>query len=161
MISVVQRVHSAHVVVEAQEVARIGSGLLALVGAVRGDSEVDVEYLAQRLATLRVFRDERSRMNLSVRDVGGALLLVAQFTLAADTRKGRRPSFARAMNPDTAEPLLNALIERLRKHDLEVRSGVFGAEMQVHLVNDGPVTLLLDSRQRRRPDTPPVDNADV
>ncbi len=150
MISVVQRVRSAHVIAEAQEVGRIGPGLLVLVGAVRGDSERDVEYLARRLATLRVFPDAQGRMNLSLHDVDGSVLLVSQFTLAADTRKGRRPSFSRALPPDTAEALIIKLAERLRKDRLEVQTGIFGAQMQVHSVNDGPVTLLLDSHQQRR-----------
>ncbi len=161
MISVVQRVRSAHVIAEAQEVGRIGLGLLVLVGAVRGDSERDVEYLARRLATLRVFPDARARMNLSLHDVDGSVLLVSQFTLAADTRKGRRPSFGRALPPDKAEALIIKLVERLRRDRIEVQTGVFGAPMQVHLVNDGPVTLLLDSRQPQRADEQLADGDDA
>jgi D-tyrosyl-tRNA(Tyr) deacylase len=150
MISVVQRARSAHVIVGAQEVGRIGAGLLVLVGAVRDDGERDADCLAQRLATLRLFSDDEGRMNLSLRDIDGAVLVVSQFTLAADTRKGRRPSFARAMPPATAEGLVTRLVEGIRGHGLEVETGSFGAEMQVHLVNDGPVTLLLDSRPPSR-----------
>lgn len=160
MISVVQRVSSAHVTVGTQEVGRIGTGLLVLVGAVRDDSERDSELLAKRLATLRVFSDDGGRMNLSLRDVNGAVLIVSQFTLAADTGKGRRPSFARAMPPAAAEILIASLVERLLQHGVEVQTGIFGAQMQVHSVNDGPVTLLLDSR-RRRLDEPPAGGTDV
>jgi D-tyrosyl-tRNA(Tyr) deacylase len=150
MISVVQRVARASVTVNGELVGRIGAGLLALVCAAPGDEATDVEYTARRLLTLRIFPDEQDRMNRSVQEVGGAILVVSQFTLAGDTRKGRRPSFAGAARPEIAEPLVHDLIERLRDGGTEVAEGVFGAAMQVELVNDGPVTLLLDSRQTRR-----------
>ncbi len=145
MIAVVQRVRSAHVVVDAQEVGRIGRGLLALVGAVRGDSQHDVDYLAGRLASLRIFPDDRGRMNRSLEDVAGAVLVVSQFTLAAETDSGRRPSFGRTLPPDAARALISELVQRLRAGGTEVQTGVFGAAMQVHQVNDGPVTFILDS----------------
>ncbi len=150
MISVVQRVRSAHVEVDAQEVGRIGHGLLALVAAVQGDGERDVDYLAHRLAGLRVFPDDQGRMNLALEDVAGSLLLVSQFTLAADTHKGRRPSFGQALPPEEAEPLIDELVLRLEAGGIGVQTGVFGARMQVHLVNDGPITLVIDSRLPQR-----------
>lgn len=150
MISVVQRVTTAAVRVEDREVARIGTGFLALVGAVDGDAADDAEYTADKLLHLRVFPDDEGRMNRSLLDVGGEILLVSQFTLAADTRRGRRPSFARALAPDAAEALLEHLQARLREAGVGAPSGVFGAYMHVDLVNDGPVTVILDSRESRR-----------
>lgn len=147
MISVVQRVTEAAVHVDGSEVARIDVGLLALVGAFVGDGGDDVEYLCRKLLTLRIFPDPAGRMNLSIQDVEGGLLVVSQFTLAANTRRGRRPSFARAMPPADAEPLIGALVQRLRAAEARVVTGVFGARMQVELINDGPVTVLLNSRQ--------------
>lgn len=150
MIAVVQRVSEAAVRVDGEEVARIGGGLLVLVGAVGGDTERDVEFLARRLVHLRIFPDREDRMNLSLLDAGGEVLLVSQFTLAGDTRRGRRPSFAAAAAPEIAEPLIEELVAGIRERGATVRTGVFGATMQVDLVNDGPVTLLLDSRETRR-----------
>jgi len=150
MIAVVQRVASARVVVADQVVGEIGAGLLALIGAVDGDSSTDVEYVERRLATLRLFADEYGRMNRSIDEINGALLVVSQFTLAADTRKGRRPSFGRALAPELAEPMIDDLVARLSARGLHVETGDFGASMQVELVNDGPVTIVLDSRETRR-----------
>lgn len=150
MIAVIQRVTSARVLVEGTGIGAIGRGFVALVGALDGDGERDLEYVAKRLATLRLFADADGRMNLSLEDVGGELLVVSQFTLAADTRKGRRPSFVRALAPDRAEPMIENLVERLRARGITVATGRFGADMQVELVNDGPVTIVLDSRQTRR-----------
>lgn len=150
MIAVVQRVTSARVVVAERVVGEIGAGFLALVGAVNGDSTADLEYVEKRLATIRLFADEDGRMNRSIDEVDGALLIVSQFTLAADTRKGRRPSFARALAPDLAEPLIDELVARLAARGLRVATGEFGAHMQIELVNDGPVTIVLDSRDTRR-----------
>lgn len=150
MIAVLQRVSRADVRVDDAEVARIGSGFLVLVGAVEGDEQADAEFLARRIAHLRVFSDDAGKMNRSVIDAGGEVLLVSQFTLAADTRKGRRPSFVKALQPDLAEPLLRDLATALGAFDIPVRCGRFGAHMEVGLVNDGPVTLLLDSRETRR-----------
>ena len=145
MIAVVQRVASAAVRVDGAAVATIGPGLLALVGALEGDGATDLEYMARRLPALRIFADEADRMNRSLRDMGGELLLVSQFTLAADTRKGNRPSFGRAMEPERAQELLVDLVARIRETGITVETGVFGARMQVELVNDGPVTLVLQS----------------
>ena len=149
MISVVQRVESAAVWVQGAEVARIGHGLLVLVGVVRGDHEPDIIYVARRLVTLRLMDDDQGRMNRSVKESGGELLLVPQFTLAADTRKGRRPSWSDAAAASDARRRFNALVTRLREH-LPVACGAFGERMKVELVNDGPVTLVLDSRQHSR-----------
>jgi len=150
MIAVVQRVASARVIVDEQEPGAIGAGFLALIGAVSGDSTTDVEYVEKRLATLRLFADEDGRMNRSIDEINGGLLIVSQFTLAADTRKGRRPSFSRALAPELAEPMIDDLVARLCARGLHVETGDFGANMQVELVNDGPVTVVLDSRAPRR-----------
>lgn len=150
MIAVLQRVTAARVTVEGEAVAAIDAGLLAFVAAVRGDSETDADALADRIAGLRVFGDAGGRMNLALGDVDGSLLLVSQFTLAADTRKGRRPSFDGAMPPAEAEALLCRVASRIAATGIEVQSGRFGSHMHVELVNDGPVTLLLDTRARGR-----------
>ena len=150
MIAVVQRVASARVIVDEQEPGAIGAGFLALIGAVSGDSTTDVEYVEKRLAILRLFADEDGRMNRSIDEINGGLLIVSQFTLAADTRKGRRPSFSRALAPELAEPMIDDLVARLCARGLHVETGDFGANMQVELVNDGPVTVVLDSRAPRR-----------
>jgi len=144
---VVQRVSRASVSIDGQAVAAIGRGLLVLAGIGRGDSASDAERLADKVAHLRLFADAAGEMNLSVDDVGGELLVVSQFTLYGDCRKGRRPSYAAAALPAAAQPLYEQFVARLRASGRVVREGVFGAMMQVELVNDGPVTLLLDSRR--------------
>jgi D-tyrosyl-tRNA(Tyr) deacylase len=138
--ALVQRVSEASVSVEGDEVARIGSGLLVLLGVGRGDGEADADRLAAKLLALRVFEDGAGKMNLSVREVGGEVLCVSQFTLYGDTRKGNRPSFVAAAPPEVAEPLY----ERVREA-LGAQGGVFGARMTVALKNDGPVTVLIDT----------------
>jgi D-tyrosyl-tRNA(Tyr) deacylase len=140
MRALVQRVSEASVSVEGREVARIGPGLVVLLGVRHGDGEAQADHLAGKLERLRVFEDAEGRMNLSVREVEGELLVVSQFTLYADTRKGNRPSFVEAAPPDLAEPLY----ERVRAM-LGAQGGVFGARMEVALVNDGPVTVLLEA----------------
>ena len=122
-------------------------GFLVLVGVQDGDTEADVRYCAEKVSGLRVFEDENGKMNLSVRDVGGAVLAVSQFTLCGDARHGRRPSFSAAARPETAVPLYEAFCGALRAAGLRVETGVFQAHMDVMLVNDGPVTILLDSRK--------------
>ncbi len=139
-----QRVTSAEVRVSGQVVGAIGFGLLAFVGIQRGDDGATVERMAGRIAGYRMFADERGRMNRSVRDIGGAVLLVSQFTLAADTEKGLRPGFSSAAEPGEARRLCDALAAGLRDSGLPVAEGVFGADMQVSLVNDGPVTFLIN-----------------
>ena len=142
---VLQRVSEASVTVGGEVVSRIGPGLLLLVGVAAGDGEAQADWLAEKVAGLRVFNDEEEKMNLSVRDVGGEVLAVSQFTLLADTRKGKRPSFVRAAPPEEAEPLFDHFCERLRASGVgTVETGSFGAMMQVALVNDGPVTIVLE-----------------
>ena len=147
MRAVVQRVSEASVSVDGEVMGRIGRGLLILAGAERGDGATDVHYLAAKVAGLRIFEDGEGKMNLNVTEAGGAVLLISQFTLAGDARKGRRPSFITAESPDRAAPLVESLAEAIRSHGLCVETGRFQAHMAVSLVNDGPVTILLDSRK--------------
>lgn len=149
MIVVVQRVSSAAVAVEqgpgAPHRAEIGLGLVALVGCESGDTEREAHWMADKLASLRIFPDDAGKMNLSVKDAGGSLLVVSQFTLLGDASKGNRPSFVRAAAPDVARPLVALVAKRLRcEHGLTVGEGVFGASMRVALVNEGPVTIILE-----------------
>ena len=145
MRAVVQRVSEASVSIDGEIVSRIGKGLLIFLGVGAGDTESDAEYLADKIANLRIFEDEKGKMNLSVRDVGGEAMVVSQFTLYGDCRKGRRPSFTQAAKPDKAQVLYSYFILRLREEGVPTREGVFQAHMKVNLTNDGPVTILLDS----------------
>ncbi len=140
----VQRVRSASVEVEGREVASIGHGLLLLIGIASGDGEEQLRWMAGKIAGLRIFEDAKEKFNLSLLDVGGEALAVSQFTLYGDTRKGKRPSFTRAAPPETAEPLCNRFTELLREQGINVAEGIFRAHMQVKLVNDGPVTILIE-----------------
>jgi D-tyrosyl-tRNA(Tyr) deacylase len=144
LIALIQRVSSAKVVISGVTAASIDSGLLALIGVQRGDAPAQVLRLAQRLLQYRVFADAAGRMNLDVRAAGGALLLVPQFTLAADTGSGNRPGFSRAAAPEVGRELFEALVAECRSHHEPVESGRFGANMQVSLTNDGPVTFWLE-----------------
>jgi D-tyrosyl-tRNA(Tyr) deacylase len=148
MRAVIQRVTSARVRVADQVVGEITRGLLVLAGIEKGDGADDIKYIAGKVHDLRIFEDTAGKMNLSVADVRGAVLAVSQFTLCGDCRRGRRPSFDEAEVPAAAKPLYEELIKELRLLHLEVQTGEFQAHMQVELVNDGPVTLLLDSRRR-------------
>jgi D-aminoacyl-tRNA deacylase len=142
---VLQRVKEASVTVREKRISGIETGLVLLVGIAEGDAEAAADWLAEKVAGLRIFNDREGRMNLSVRDVGGGALAVSQFTLLADTRKGKRPSFVRAAPPATAEPLFDYFCERLRAAGVApVETGRFGAMMDVALVNDGPVTIVLE-----------------
>lgn len=142
---VLQRVKSASVTVVGERVSGIGPGLLLLVGVAKGDGEAEAGWLAEKIVGLRVFPDDAGRMNLSVRDVGGEILAVSQFTLLADTKRGKRPSFVGAAPPEKAEPLFDGFCERLDALGVGVvKKGVFGAMMEVELVNDGPVTIILE-----------------
>ena len=142
---VLQRVKSASVEVEDEMISEVGLGLLLLVGVASGDGKAEANWLAEKLAGLRIFNDKKGKMNLSVRDVGGEILAVSQFTLLADTKKGKRPSFVGAASPEEAEPLFDYLCERLRAAGVvSVKTGSFGAMMSVTLVNDGPVTIVLE-----------------
>ena len=143
MIGLLQRVSAASVRVEGTIVGAIGRGVLVLVGVERGDAQAQAERLAERLLGYRVFADERARMNLSVQDVGGGVLLVPQVTLAADTSKGMRASFTAAAAPDEGRRLFDLLLAHVRTRHADAASGVFGADMQVQLTNEGPVTFLL------------------
>ncbi len=148
MRAVVQRVHSASVSVDAEEKGRIGPGLLVFVGVEEGDSADDAAWLAHKLPTLRVFEDEAERMNRSVKDIGGGILVISQFTLLGNLRKGTRPSFNRAAPPQVAVPLYEGFLAELeRKLGQTVPRGVFGAYMRIMADNDGPVTLILDTRR--------------
>ena len=147
MRAVLQRVTGARVTVADREVGAIGRGIVALVGVEQGDAPADVDYIARKIRDLRIFEDADGRMNLALGDVGGAVLAVSQFTLLADCRKGRRPSFLAAAPPAAAKASYDALVELLRRDGVSVATGEFQAMMQVSLVNDGPVTILLDSRQ--------------
>jgi D-tyrosyl-tRNA(Tyr) deacylase len=149
MKAVVTRVRSASVTVEEQLVSAIDAGLLVLLGVAAGDEAADVVWMTSKIADLRVFSDAQGRMNLSVTDTGGAVLVVSQFTLLADTRRGRRPSFIGAAPPDQAQTRYVELVEMLRGRGIEVSTGIFQTDMQVASVNDGPVTIVLDSRDRQ------------
>ncbi len=142
---VIQRVSKASVKVENKIVAEIKSGLLVLAGLYEDDIMKDIEYLANKTTNLRIFNDENGNMNLSIKDMGGEILAVSQFTLYGDCRKGRRPSFSRAMNQEKAVQMFDNFIHELKKSGLIVKTGVFGAKMDIELVNSGPVTMLLDS----------------
>ncbi len=148
MKAVIQRVTRASVEVDGQVVGRIGIGLLVLLGVAKGDEERDLVYVVEKLHSLRIFGDDQGRMNRSLIDVGGALLVVSQFTLLGNTDKGRRPGFDLAAPPETARTLYEEVVRRLRSAGLKVETGVFGAHMQVELLNDGPVTFMLDSRRQ-------------
>ncbi|MBK6941010.1 MAG: D-tyrosyl-tRNA(Tyr) deacylase [Planctomycetes bacterium] len=149
MIAVVQRVSSARVDVEAETVGSIGRGLLVLVGVAKGDLDSDRTILARKVAELRIFEDESGRMNRSCLDLGLEVLVVSQFTLCADVRRGRRPGFDLAEAPERAQVAVSAYSQDLRSFGLRVAEGRFGASMAVHLVNDGPATFVLDSRMWR------------
>ncbi|MFP5264892.1 MAG: D-aminoacyl-tRNA deacylase [Blastocatellia bacterium] len=147
MRAVVQRVSSARVEVAGRTVGEIGPGLLALLGVARDDGNEDADYLSEKIVNLRIFNDAEGRMNRSLSDAGGALLVVSQFTLYGDVRRGRRPSYIDAAEPEKANALYEYFVARVRARGVRVETGVFQAMMQVSLVNDGPVTILLDSRK--------------
>ncbi|NWF92875.1 MAG: D-tyrosyl-tRNA(Tyr) deacylase [Syntrophaceae bacterium] len=147
MRAVIQRVKSASVHVDGRVSGRIGKGLLILLGVARGDDEKDVSFMVSKLPDLRIFEDETGKFNLSLKETGGELLVVSQFTLYGDCRKGRRPSFTEAEEPTAAKALYERLVSRLREEGIPVETGEFQAKMEVHLINDGPVTLILDSKK--------------
>lgn len=144
---VIQRVSEAAVIIDGTNVGKIQQGLLILLGIETEDQEGDADYLVQKISNLRIFSDAEGKMNLSIQDVGGQFLVVSQFTLHADTRKGKRPSYIRAARPEQAIPLYEYFVAELQKmSNSEVQTGRFGADMQVALVNDGPVTIIIDSK---------------
>lgn len=148
MRAVIQRVERASVSVEGEIKGQIGAGFLVLIGVEEGDGDADFKYIADKVPNLRVFEDDQGKMNRSLMDVGGEVLAVSQFTLLGDARGGRRPSFITAARPETADPMYERLVADWRARGIRVETGVFGAHMKVALVNDGPVTILLDSRRR-------------
>ena len=148
MKALLQRVTEASVSVAGELVGRIGQGLVVFVGVADGDTEKDAQYLAQKTVNLRIFADEEGKFNLSILDIEGEFLLVSQFTLLSDTRKGRRPSFIEAAPPQRAEELFNYFVEQVSTMGLKVETGRFQQYMQVEIHNDGPVTILLDSRDK-------------
>lgn len=148
---VIQRVRRAAVTVDGETVASVGRGLLALVGVAEDDGQEEALRLARKCAELRIFADAEGKFNLSLLDVGGEALVVSQFTLLADVRRGRRPSFVAAAAPESAEPLVEAFTQAMREAGVPTQTGRFGAKMSVELVNDGPVTIVLDSAELERP----------
>ncbi len=146
MRAVVQRVSSARVTVDGAVIGKIDKGLLVLLGIAQGDSVAQADWLAEKLVGLRIFEDDASKMNHSLDEVGGAMLVVSQFTLYGDCRKGRRPSFVEAARPEEAVPLYEAFIRAVQSLGVKVATGRFGAMMQVELVNEGPVTLIVDAK---------------
>ena len=147
MRAVVTRVKSANVVVASSVIGSIDEGILVLLGSEEGDSDADIDYIVRKCAQLRIFADDEGKMNRSVQEVGGEILLVSQFTLLGDCRKGNRPSFIRAGAPSEAEGIYHRAVEAFRRTGIPVKTGIFQADMQVSSVNDGPVTILLDSRR--------------
>ncbi len=149
MRAVVQRVSEASVEVEGDVLAMIGKGVVVLLAVAEDDEDKDADYMASKLCHLRLFSDKEGRLNLSIRDVGGEILLISNFTVLGNTRKGHRPSYAKAAAAEEAEKFYNMILESLKGAGLLVFGGRFGAKMRVSLVNDGPVTLIVDSKQRR------------
>jgi D-tyrosyl-tRNA(Tyr) deacylase len=147
MNAVLQRVSEAGVAINGQTVGEIKKGLLVFLCAVKGDTDKDLDYIAKKVAQLRIFGDDQGKMNLSVRDIKGEVLVVSQFTLAASTRKGSRPSFDTAEAPERAKALYDTFVTKLRQTGLSVQTGVFAETMAVSLTNDGPVTIFIDSRE--------------
>ena len=145
MIAVLQRTSNASVSVKDKIIGQIQDGVVVLLGVKRGDSYKESEYLAQKVSKLRIFNDKKDKMNLSLVDISGSVLVISQFTLCADTRKGRRPSFVNSAKSEFAEEIYNKFIEKIKEENLLIQTGIFGAKMQVNIINEGPVTLILSS----------------
>lgn len=149
MIAVIQRVSTAHVIINEQTAASIGKGLLVLVGIEDADGEEDINWLSKKIVNLRIFNDAEGVMNVSVKDDGGDILVVSQFTLHASTKKGNRPSYIKAARPEKAIPVYEKFVKGLEAElNKPVQTGVFGADMKVHLINDGPVTIIMDTKNK-------------
>ncbi|WP_434981018.1 D-aminoacyl-tRNA deacylase [Daejeonia sp. YH14] len=148
MKTVIQRVSEAHVQVDGATVGAINHGLMLLVGIQEDDEKTDADWLVQKILNLRIFGDQHGKLNLSVQDISGEILCISQFTLIADYRKGNRPSFIRAAKPDKAIPLFDYFKEEIARSGLKTASGIFGADMKVSLLNDGPVTIVMDSKTK-------------
>lgn len=144
MKALVQRVRQASVTIEEKLYSQIGQGILVLLGVEKGDTEKEAEWIAKKISALRIFEDDAGKMNLSVRDINGSLLVVSQFTLAGDTSRGNRPGFEHAARPDDAKKLYEFTVQKLREQNIPTETGVFQADMQVMLINDGPVTFMLE-----------------
>jgi len=149
LIAVIQRVSEASVTISNKEVSRISNGLLILLGIEEADNDEDIDWLTKKVANLRIFSDEEGKMNLSLLDIGGEVLVVSQFTLHALTKKGNRPSYIRAASSDVAIPLYEAFVKKMESFGRPVLTGEFGADMQVGLVNDGPVTIIIDTKNKQ------------
>ena len=148
MKAVLQRVHSANVIIENTIFSSIKSGILILLGIEEHDTSKDLEYVVNKSINLRIFKDEHNNMNLSIKDIQGEMLIVSQFTLCANTKKGRRPSFLNAAEPKIAKYIYEQFCEMIKKNNIPVQQGKFGAAMNINLINDGPVTLIIDSRDK-------------
>jgi len=148
MRAVLQRVNEASVIVDHEEVGKINKGLLILMGVTEEDDQNDIEWLTKKIINMRIFGDAEGKMNLSLIDIDGEVLIVSQFTLYASTKKGNRPSYLRSAKPITAIPLYESFVDEFRKHDINPEEGIFGADMKVHLINDGPVTISLDTKEK-------------
>ena len=147
MRAVIQRVSRSEVTVDGRTTGKINKGLLVLLGVTHGDTSKDVDYIVDKTINLRIFEDENDKMNLSLKDIGGEMLAVSQFTLYGDCRKGRRPSFTNAAAPEEADKLYQEFVKKVSEHGINTETGEFGAHMMVDLVNDGPVTILLESNK--------------
>lgn len=145
---VIQRVSKANIKVDDKVVGEISKGLVLLIGIQEDDTKEDADWLIHKISNLRIFSDENGKMNLSVKDIKGEILCISQFTLLADYKKGNRPSFIKAMKPDLAVPLLDYFLSEIKKSTLKIESGIFGADMKVSLINDGPVTIVMDSKTK-------------
>ena len=148
MRAIIQRVSQASVAVAEETIGAIDQGLMVLLGVAQGDTSKDIVYLSDKTAGLRIFEDDDGKMNRSVEDIGGSILVISQFTLLGDCRKGRRPGFTDAAPPELADTLYEGYVDALRSRGITVATGVFRADMQVSLINDGPVTIMLDSRKK-------------
>lgn len=151
MKAVIQRVSEASVEVDGRIIGKIGPGLVILLGVAEDDEEADADYLAEKIVNLRIFNDAEDKMNLSLSDIQGEILAISQFTLYANTRKGRRPSFIKAALPEKAEPLYEYFIKKIEKTGVRVARGIFGAMMTVNIFNEGPVTIIMESKDRFKP----------